>query len=206
MHQGYFSDVIYNDPSWDPTTFNALDIAYADSLDTYHGNISTYAGDLSAFKNRGGKVITYHGQTDPIITGEQSMRYYNHVASTMNLSNTNMDDFYRYFRISGMGHCSGGPGAWAFGQTTAARNASTNILWELVDWVEKGVAPDRLVGTKWVNDTSAEGVEFQRAHCRYPYRTTYIGGNPNVTQSWDCKYIEDWNVCGGPSDRLPKLC
>ncbi|GAB7356750.1 hypothetical protein MBLNU459_g7652t1 [Dothideomycetes sp. NU459] len=203
---GYFSNVIYNDPTWDPTTFNALDIAYADSLDAYHGHISSYQGDLSAFRDRGGKVITYHGMTDPIISGEQSMRYYGHIASTMNLSSTKMDDFYRYFRISGMGHCSGGPGAWAFGQTTAARNASENILWDLVNWVENGTAPDRLVGTKWYNDTSANGIEFQRAHCRYPYRTTYVGGNPNVTSSWTCKYIEDWNACGGPSDRLPKLC
>lgn len=185
---------------------NALDYAYADSLDAEHGYISTYQGDLSAFRKRGGKVITYHGLADPIITGEQSMRYYRHVANTMQLSHTELDDFYRLFRISGMGHCSGGNGAWAFGQVPAAANASENVLWDVVRWVENGTAPDRLVGTKWFDDVSANGIELQRAHCRYPYRTTYVGGNPNITTSWDCKLIEDWDRCGGPSDLLPKLC
>lgn len=203
---GWFSYAVYNDLSWDPTTLNALDVAYADSLDAEHGYISSFSGDLSKFRDRGGKLIQYHGMSDPIITGEQSMRYYTHVANTMKASNKDLDKFYRFFRISGMGHCSGGNGAWAFGQIEAAQNASTNVLWEVVNWVEKGIAPDTLVGTKWVNDNPADGIEFQRAHCRYPYRTTFKGGNPNKTESWGCDFIENWDVCGGPSSRLPILC
>lgn len=204
--QQWYQNVIYNNPTWDPTTFSALSISYADTTDIAHGNVSSYSGDLSAFRANGGKIITYHGGADPIIAGEQSMRYYNHVSQTMNASNTELDEFYRLFRISGMGHCFGGDGAWAFGQSFLAANASDNVLLDLVDWVEQGNAPDRLVGTKWVNDESAEGVEFQRAHCRYPYRTTYTSGDPNITTSWDCDFIENWNTCGGPSDELPKLC
>lgn len=181
-------------------------MAYADSTDAAHGNVSSYSGDLSAFRANGGKIITYHGGEDPIIPGEQSMRYYGHVARTMNVSAKGMDAFYRLFRISGMGHCAGGDGAWAFGQLYLSANASDNVLLDLVDWVERGNSPDRLVGTKWVNDESVEGIEFQRAHCRYPYRTTYKSGNPNSTTSWDCEFIENWNVCGGPSDELPNLC
>ncbi|KAL1305750.1 hypothetical protein AAFC00_007331 [Neodothiora populina] len=202
----WYQNVIYNNTSWDPTTFNALDIAYADSLDAQHGYVSSFYGDLSAFRAAGGKLISYHGGADPVIPGEQAMRYYNHVASTMNASHTDLDGFFRLFRISGMGHCESGNGAWAFGQTIDARNASTAILLDLVDWVEKGEAPEVMVGTKFVNDTSADGIEFERPHCRYPYRTTFKEGNPNITSSWGCEYIEDWNVCGGSSDRLPKLC
>lgn len=202
----WFQNAIYNDPAWDPTTFNALDIAYADSLDAKNGFVSSYSGDLSAFRDRGGRLISYHGGADGVIPGDEAMRYYGHVATTMNASNTDLDDFFRTFRISGMGHCVGGDGAWAFGQEISARDASSNVLWDLVRWVENGTAPERIVGTKWVDDDSSLGVEFQRPHCRYPYRTTFQGGDPNVTSSWGCKYIDDWNVCGGPSDKLPKLC
>jgi feruloyl esterase len=203
---GWFRNAIYNDVNWNPATLNALDVAYADSLDAQHGYISSFSGDLSAFKNRGGKLISYHGGADSIITGEQSMRYYNHVADTMSLSNTQLDDFYRLFRISGMGHCSGGSGAWAIGQTLAGSSGKGNVLLDLVNWVENGKAPEKIIGTKFVNDTASQGVAFERPHCRYPYRTTYQGENPNITSSWGCNYISDWNVCGGPSSRLPKLC
>lgn len=124
----------------------------------------------------------------------------------MNASNDDLDEFYRFFRISGMGHCTGGDGAWAFGQDSTARNSTTNVLMEMVNWVENGKAPQRLVGTKWFDDESERGIELQRAHCRYPYRTAYKEGNPNITSSWDCKLIQDWDLCGGPSGRLPKLC
>lgn len=42
-----------------------------------------------------------------------------------------------------------------------------NVLAALVDWVERGVAPETIEGTKFVNDTVALGVAFQRRHCRY---------------------------------------
>lgn len=46
-----------------------------------------------------------------IITSENSPRYYNHVSETMGLPSSSLDDFYRFFRISGTGHCLEGPGA-----------------------------------------------------------------------------------------------
>jgi hypothetical protein len=30
------------------------------------GNIATWNGDLSAFRDRGGKILTYHGRSDPV--------------------------------------------------------------------------------------------------------------------------------------------
>ncbi|KAI9740282.1 MAG: Tannase and feruloyl esterase [Cirrosporium novae-zelandiae] len=184
---GWFRYAVYNDSSFDVTTLDESDYDYSDSLDELHGNISSWSGDLSSFRDRGGKLITYHGMSDPTISGENSMRYYNHVSQTMNSSSTSLDSFYRFFRISGMYHCTGGNGAWAFGQKRIARNATMNVLKSLVAWVENGTAPDVMVGTKWVDDDETKGVEIERPHCRYPYRTTYVGGNPNVTAGWTCK-------------------
>lgn len=48
-------------------------------------------------------VVTYHGQADYIISSDNSPRYYEHVSRTMGLPSSGLDDFYRFFRISGMG-------------------------------------------------------------------------------------------------------
>jgi feruloyl esterase len=83
-----------------------------------------------------------------------------------------MDDWVRYFRISGMNHCNSGPGAWVLGQggNTAAAGipfeADRNVLSAMVNWVEGGVAPEHVQGTKFVNDTALLGVDFTRRHCK----------------------------------------
>lgn len=108
---------------------------------------------------------------------------YNLTSTTMNLNASSMDSFYRLFLIPGMHHCLGGPGAWRFGQydgTSVAlgaerNNSAHNVLLALVDWVEGGAAPERVVGT--VDDGSAE-----RVHCKYPARS-----------GWDAKL--GWWVC-----------
>lgn len=199
LTQDWYRYLVYNDSSFDALTLNQTDFTVADDEDAMHGNVSSFSGDLSAWQASGGKMIMYHGLADSTVTGENSQRYYLHVAQTMNLSNTDMDEFLRFFRISGGAHCFlGGPGAWEFGQSEAARDASDNIIWDLVDWVENGVAPVTLNGTKFINDTVSEGIAFERPHCRFPYRTTYLGGglNPNVTSSWTCDFIDDWQDCG----------
>lgn len=48
-------------------------------------------------------IVTYHGQADFIISSDNSPRYYNHVSQTMGLPSSDLDEFYRFFRISGMG-------------------------------------------------------------------------------------------------------
>jgi len=74
----------------------------------------------------------------------------------MALSPSSLDEFYRFFRISGMGHCSGGVGAWQIGQTAlgsanVALDPQHNNLLRMVDWVENGNAPVSVTGTKFVN-------------------------------------------------------
>ena len=57
----------------------------------------------------------------------------------------------------------------------------------VVRWVEDGIAPDTLLGTKFVNDSESLGVQFSRKHCRYPLRNTYDGsGDSTEPESWSC--------------------
>jgi feruloyl esterase len=184
----WFRYVIYNDPTWDPTKINSTDYVNAARKNPF--NAQTWKGDLSAVKKRGAKIIHWHGGADFIITSDNSPRYYEHVSKTMRLSPEQLDSFYRYFLVSGTGHCGGGDGAHAIGQGLGEVNSldpKENVLMALVDWVEKGRAPETLTGTKWVNDTQALGIDFQRAHCKYPKRNQYRGtGNPKLAASWEC--------------------
>lgn len=205
-----FFRAVHNDSSFDVTTVDSSDYDLALNLDQQMGYPSSFNPDLSSFRDAGGKLLVYHGLTDPLTSGMNSQRYYLNVASSMSLSSSDMDDFLRYFRISGMAHCGvggiTGAGAWMFGQSAAASGASTNIVNELMDWVENSNAPDTLEGTKFQSDDPANGVQFTRRHCRFPYRTTYSGsGDGDDAENWTCEMIANWQDCGS-SDSPPRLC
>ncbi|TDL20299.1 tannase and feruloyl esterase [Rickenella mellea] len=163
----WYKYTIFNDSEHDFSNFGLKDIALADSINP--AGISTFDGDLSAFRDRGGKFISYHGRRDQLIPSGNSKRVYDLISSTLQMPT--LDPFYRLFLVPGMTHCGLGPGAWKFGQVggaTSNENASThNVLLAVVDWVESGVAPDVMVGT------SDDGKE--RAHCRYPQRSVWDG-------------------------------
>ncbi|KNG91276.1 hypothetical protein ANOM_000340 [Aspergillus nomiae NRRL 13137] len=167
-------------PAMQPgSELEAADKLYSGKPFSYSKNLAERPVEL---QKRGGRIITYHGQQDGKITSFNTERFYNHLSTTMNMSASELDNFFRFFRISGMSHCSSGPGAWAFGQggspvpTMTPFNRNENILAALVAWVELGIAPETITGTKYVNDNPALGVAFQRHHCRYPLRSTYVGG------------------------------
>lgn len=152
--EDWFKYAILNDPSWTADQLNSYYVALAASKNPFH--IETWEGDLSAFRDRGGKVLHYHGNADSVITSENSPRYYDHVSATMGAPSQVLDEFYRFFRIAGMDHCSGGTGAWQIGQNSEStegveKDPQHNVLLRMVDWVEKGKAPETVTGTKFVN-------------------------------------------------------
>lgn len=193
----WYKYAIYRNPSWDATTLSESDFTNLDNIDPY--GISTWNGDLSPFASRGGKILTYHGLTDPLISSENSARYYSQLAATMALPPDEIDEFYRYFRISGMGHCRGGLGAADIGQEYVGRpaglsNPSNNVLEAIVAWVERGEAPDYMQGFKWQTGSQSASVvsaemreNFSRRHCRYPRRNVYRGnGDGSDEDGWEC--------------------
>jgi len=96
----------------------------------------------------------------------------------------------RLFMVPGMGHCSGGPGADTFGQYSraAADTPSHNIIRALESWVEQGVAPEKIIATKYVENTPKKGVAFTRPLCVYPKVRVYDGkGDINKASSFECK-------------------
>ncbi|KAJ7137062.1 tannase and feruloyl esterase [Mycena epipterygia] len=155
----------------DFSNFGLADIELMNEINP--GGIATFNGDLSTFRNRGRKFLSYHGSRDPLLPATNSKRVYDLIAHTLSLPL--LDDFYRLFLIPGMGHCGNGLGANAFGQGIlgfgvdgiAVNASSHNILLALVDWVEGGVAPQTIIGT------AVDG--SVRTHCRYPQRSVWDG-------------------------------
>ncbi|KAK5630910.1 hypothetical protein RRF57_006625 [Xylaria bambusicola] len=190
----WFKYVILGEPSWNPATYALDDAALAVAKNP--ADIDTWPSSLGAFQNHGGKIITYHGQQDQQISSLNSVRFWERLAGEVDFDLERMDTFYRFFRIPGMYHCGTGPGAWTVGQGGSAPayaipfDKEHNVLAAIVDWVEKGAAPDEIVGTKFVNDSIAAGVMYQHRHCRYPYRSTYSGtGDALDMASWHCVYF-----------------
>ena len=121
----------HNDPKWDPRSIDAVsDLALAEKTDV---GIAATNPDLSAFKARGGKLIQYHGWADPLIPPENSINYYESVASRQG-GPDKTQDFYRLFLVPGMGHCGGAYGV--------------DWITPLEQWVEGGMAPDELMGKR----------------------------------------------------------
>lgn len=191
--EDWFKYVIYT-PAWNASTFTPADALVADARNP--GDIRTWPTNLNAFRARGGKLLAHHGQQDPQITSAISTRFYERLRAGAPYAD--MDAWFRLFRISGMNHCSTGPGAWVLGQGGGAAaagipfEAGRNVLAAVVEWVEEGVAPETVTGTKFVGDVVAEGEAFERAHCRWPFRNTFLGEgrDPGVVGSWECRLPE----------------
>ncbi|KAI9166367.1 putative feruloyl esterase B-1 [Paramyrothecium foliicola] len=153
--------VIYNDPSY-AGNMTLDDIEAARNAETY--GIDAFQGDLSGVKDRGTKILHYHGLQDNLITSDNSARYYDLVSRTMELTSEELDEFYRYFRISGMAHCAGGTGAQNIGNraaTLAGEDPEENVLSAIVQWVEEGKAPEHVLGTAFVDQTTKAQVPFE---------------------------------------------
>jgi feruloyl esterase len=126
--------------------------------------------NLSAFRARGGKLLITYGWADAILQPRMGVDYYEKASAANGRDST---DFMRLFMVPGMAHCAGGLGPDQYDAVTA-----------VIDWVEKGVAPDSLVASKSVNGQ----VTRSRPLCPYPQVARYRGqGSTDEAQSFECK-------------------
>ncbi|KAJ0374846.1 hypothetical protein COL922a_014206, partial [Colletotrichum nupharicola] len=131
----WISILINKNPSFDTNTFKEMDqlVDYFEiSHIEYDAFIATNKPDLSAFRDRGGKLLTWHGLADGAIPPDNTISYRERVKAVMG-GNQNVNQFYRLFLAPGIGHCAGGPGAFP-----------ADALDSLIKWVEKDDAPTEL--------------------------------------------------------------
>jgi hypothetical protein len=116
-----------------------------------------------------------------IIQSGNAKSFYNEQAKNLGATASQLDEFYRLFLIPGMSHCGGGTGNPNFGQalTSVSNNThASNVLDDIVAWVEHGIAPSVVYGG------SLDG-KTVRAHCRYPQRSVWNG------REWICVVSPD---------------
>jgi feruloyl esterase len=205
--QSYFQYFVFGDPNWNYLTLNyTSDVTLAEQQD--HGVVGALNANLARFAGNGGKLIQYHGWADSTIASGSSTNYYTRVAMgragntveqrtdavatpVSQIAFNQVYEYYRLFMVPGMGHCTGGPGPFVFGQPAQlpvpVEDAQHDILTALEQWVEKGVAPEEIVATKYVNDTPSQGVAFSRPLCPYPMTAHYSGaGDQTNAASFAC--------------------
>ncbi|KAI1325096.1 putative esterase [Xylariaceae sp. FL0255] len=163
------ADFLAGTPGLDITKMNQSQfVDYFDqSLSKLKAVWGTDNPDLSAFKARGGKLVTWHGWSDNLIAPQGTLDYWKRVVDTMG-GEEEVDDFYRVFMAPGFAHCGGGPGP----------QLPTDNLAPVVEWLEKGIAPETFLFS---------GNGQSRALCKYPKELEYKGyGNVSDASSWKC--------------------
>jgi feruloyl esterase len=160
--------------------------------ETFAGVLNANSTDLQAFTQNGGKLLMYVGYADPLIPTASSIDYYNAVHD---VDPANVGNYLRLFPVPGMWHCSGGPGANTFGNLTSTfppvpGSPADDVLGALVAWREAGVAPSKIIATKYTNDDESKGIAFQRPLCMYPQSAVYDAakaGDPTLATSYKCE-------------------
>jgi len=143
--------------------------------------------DLSAFRKRGGKLVMTYGWADAILQPMMGVTYYERAVEK---NGPKTGEFFRLFMVPGMAHCGGGVGP-----------DQNDAVSAVIDWVEKGKAPNVLVAKK----ITAGQVTRSRPLCPYPQVARYRGtGSIDEAANFACG-IADFTLTPKKDMVVPKL-
>ncbi len=175
--EDFMRNMVFDDPEWDFRTWDYerdLPIALAKTGDALDADDP----DLRPLRDRGGKLLVYHGWSDSDISPIGTIDYYEEVMSLIGDGASSDEalaatkEFFRLFMVPGMGHCRGGPGPDSFDALTAMER-----------WVEQGVAPDQMVASKMADGE----VVRTRPLCTYPQVAKWNGtGSTDDATNFSC--------------------
>jgi feruloyl esterase len=189
--------MIWQVPPENPSGFSGPAFALGGNVDTMLAKVNatdaTYTQSAMAFmtppnptelatlRGRGAKMVVYHGTSDPIFSSDDTTAWYDGLSARWGSA----ANFARFFRVPGMNHCSGGPATDQF-----------DMLTPLVNWVEKGQAPDSVLASArgagnagGVNADVPAGWAANRTRplCPYPQVARYKGsGSLDDAQNFAC--------------------
>lgn len=175
VDQEWFRFLLNQDPTWQLSRLTRAQFeAYWDqSIEQFGVLLSATNPDLSAFRDRGGKLIMWHGWADHSTFAQGSVDYYESLQRRMG-GEARTSRFARLFLAPGVGHCGGGAG-----------RVPEQRLEVLLKWVEDDIAPDTLNATKW----SEKDQQLVRARpvCRFPLVARYKGrGSTDGAANFEC--------------------
>ncbi|KAL2808444.1 Tannase/feruloyl esterase [Aspergillus granulosus] len=152
----------------------------------YMDSLQTTIPDLTPFQASGGKLLHYHGESDPSIPAASSVHYWQAVREIMygdlsyKKSLKAMSEWYQFYLVPGAAHCGTNslqPGPYP-----------QNNMEIMIDWVENGVQPTRLNATVSSGDYEGE----TQMLCQWPERPLWKDGSDSFDCVSDEKSIESW--------------
>lgn len=129
---------------------------------------------LTEFKAAGGKMILFHGNSDPVFSVKDTVRWYDFLDFGLV---GRAHEFVRLYRVPGMPHGEGGPSADRF-----------NLLRPLVSWVESNQAPQEIVAATRADnpEITARMAGITRPLCPHPAYAKYQRGDLRYASSFQC--------------------
>ena len=182
--EGWFKNVVFGDPGWDFRTFS-YDRDLPLALQRSGESVDAIDPNLRPLQARGAKLIVYHGWSDPDISPLATIAYYERVVDALASADSataprrtraealaHTQSFFRLFMVPGMAHCAGGPGPSSF-----------DMLGALENWVERGIAPDKVIAARVVDGVTTR----TRPLCVYPEVAKWSGqGSTDDAANFSC--------------------
>jgi len=132
--------------------------------------VDSMSTNLSSFSQSGGKLIFFHGDSDPWFSPLDTLGYYKDMAA-VNGGMESVSKWSQFYFVPGMTHCEGGLSLDHF-----------DLLSALVNWTEKGIAPSS------VNATGKAFPGRSRPLCAFPKHAQYKGqGDTEKAQNFECR-------------------
>lgn len=174
MSYDWIGSWVLRDPDWDWTTLTmeTFEEVFNRSV-TEFAELDSSDPDYSGLHVSGGKLLLTHGMWDELIPAQGTVRFYERMVDAVGGPDS-AREFVRFFLPPGMGHAGivGGPGIDIVAGMTA-----------LMEWVEDGIEPDVVPGTRISADTLE--VDMTRPICAYPATARYIGGDATSATSFE---------------------
>jgi feruloyl esterase len=156
---------IYGDANYDEAKFDPVTDTAKVRSSAFAKEYESDDPDIRAFLGKGGKLILWHGLSDPGPSPWATITYYEQ-AKKLTGANSNV----RLFAAPGVGHCGGGTGA-----------ASFDVLAAMDDWIATNKAPEVIAA-------SNPQKHFTRPLCAWPALPFYKGeGDANEAASFSCR-------------------
>ncbi|ETX12222.1 feruloyl esterase [Marinomonas ushuaiensis DSM 15871] len=129
---------------------------------------------LTGFKQHGGKMMVFHGNSDPVFSIKDTIRWYDFLDFGLGGS---AQEFVKFYRIPGMPHGQGGASADQF-----------NMLQPLIDWVEIDKEPQAVIASTRLDnpEITSRMAGLTRPLCPYPAYAHYRSGNYLNASSFSC--------------------
>lgn len=169
-----FRYLVFDDPNYHWRKFDFDHDPYTKSIARARALLDATATDLKSFKERGNKIISYHGWADVGPPASFTVKYYEDVMAEMGQQGTK--EFYSLYMVPGMFHCGGGFGTDFFDAMTP-----------LINWVEAGTAPGPIIARQREDGEPSGEVIRTRPLCPFPEHARYVGdGNPDRAENFTC--------------------